>query len=326
VIGTTLYRRVTLLLPLSAMLLFGGAARFVQGVGAALLMPNSLAVLGQTFTGPAKGRAVGIWAAASGVTGAIGPVLGGWLIDLSSWRAIFMINLPIAASAIALTLGYVPTGHLPRAHPLDVSGAVLITFGLGALTWTLTAASGPHGWDTAAITMAIIAILLLVTFVLVENAKADRALVPPALFSSRGLVGLNVVTLLLYAALSALLVLVPYVLIEAQGYSGSRAGAALLPLPVIMTVLSPLLGAFAVAPLTTSVLSQVEASLTGVASGFNSTVAHTGGLFATSLLGWVFASHGTSLIRSFHIVMSVCALVCWGAALSAVALLRRLVS
>jgi EmrB/QacA subfamily drug resistance transporter len=371
-VGVSLFALASLACALSTGLMGLLAARFVQGIAAALLLPNSLAILGQTFTGPARGRAVGIWAAASGATGAIGPVLGGWLIDISSWRAVFLINLPIAAAGIALTLVYLPTEHLRRKQPLDVSGAALITLALGALTWTLTVASGPRGWGVAATAMGVMSILLLIAFVVVEKRRADQALMPLALFASRQPVGLNVVTLLLYAALNTLVVLVPYVLIEAQSYSATRAGAALLPLPIIMTLFSPVLGAFAarvgartpvaigsvivgigmllalrihistsywtgllpcvvvvsvglsfaVAPLTTAVLSQAAPSLTGLASGFNSAVARTGGLLATSLLGLVFASHGASLIRLFHAVMGVGGLVCWGAALSALALLR----
>lgn len=111
------------------------AARSLQGLGSAMLMPNSLAILGQTFTAERKGRAVGIWAAASAITGALGPVLGGWLVDLGSWRAIFLINLPIAAVAIVLALRYIPEDRAVRREPLDLSGAALVTTGLGVLTW-----------------------------------------------------------------------------------------------------------------------------------------------------------------------------------------------
>ena len=347
-------------------------ARFVQGIGGAMLMPNSLAVLGQTFSGTAKGSAVGIWAAASAIASAIGPVLGGWLIDLGSWRAIFLINLPIAGAAIALTLRYLSNDRDLRAEPLDLRGAALITAGLGALVGTLTVASGPQGWTQSAVITGLSALVLLVAFVIVERQRHSRALIPLALFASRGLVGLNLVTLLLYAALGALLVLVPYVVMEARQYSGSQAGAVLLPLPIIMILISPAAGALAervgarlpiaigslvvalgmlltlrlnattsywtglfpaivavaiglscaVAPLTTAVLSQVEARYFGVASGLNSAIARTGGLVATALVGVVFASHAEDLIRAFHVAMAIGALACCGAALLGFALLR----
>src|SRR6185312_8680750 len=135
--GTTLFAAASLGCALASQIWMLLTARFLQGVGGAMLMPNSLAILGQTFADREKGRAVGIWAAASGIAGALGPVLGGWLIDLGSWRAIFLINLPIAACAIVLALRYIPEEHARREEALDVSGAVLVTAGLGALTWGL---------------------------------------------------------------------------------------------------------------------------------------------------------------------------------------------
>ncbi|HUA88218.1 MAG TPA: MFS transporter, partial [Steroidobacteraceae bacterium] len=146
ILGTVLFALTSLgcaLAPGVATLL---TARFLQGVSAALLMPNSLAILGASFEGEAKGRAVGIWAATGAALGAAGPVLGGWLIDLGSWRSIFLINLPLATAAIGLAWRYVPPDRTERALPLDVAGAVLATVGLGALTWALTLASAGGGW------------------------------------------------------------------------------------------------------------------------------------------------------------------------------------
>jgi EmrB/QacA subfamily drug resistance transporter len=370
--GTSLFAAASLACALASTLAVLLAARFLQGVGGAMLMPNSLAILGQTFSAKEKGRAIGIWAAASGIAGALGPVLGGWLIDLGSWRAIFLINLPIAACAIVLALRYVPEEHARREETLDVSGAALVTAGLGALTWGLTLAGGPTGLSRSAGATIVGAVGLLLAFVLVETRRKDRALVPMALFTTSTVVGLNLATLLLYGALSALLVLVPYVLIQALQYSAAHAGAALLPLPFVMMILSPLAGSFAeragarilivvgsivvglgmlltlyirpsmsywtgllpafvvvalglsaaVAPLTNAVLGAVEARYTGVASGLNNAVARTGGLLATALVGFVFASHGERLLHSFHVTMVVGAAVCWGAALSAAVLVR----
>jgi EmrB/QacA subfamily drug resistance transporter len=350
------------------------AARLVQGVGAALLMPNSLAILGQTFSGASKGRAIGIWAAMGAAMGAIGPVVGGWLVDLGSWRAIFLLNLPLAAGAIALAVGSVPKDPDREARvPLDAAGAVLATTGLAALTWALTVVSAGHGWNWIVILGAAAAVTLLVLFLQVEHARGDEAMMPLGLFASASFVGLTVFTLLLYAALGELFVLVPYMLIKAAGYSAKAAGAALLPLPLLLTLSSPFAGAMAarigpqlplslgplvvaggfllalridaagnywsqilpmifliglgmsaaVAPLTTAVLTSVDARHTGSASGLNSAVARTGGLIATALLGSVLAAEGSSLLRAFHTAMMIGAAACVAASLSALILLHR---
>ena len=220
-------------------------ARFAQGVGAALLMPNSLAILGAAFSGEAKGRAIGIWAAAGAAMGAIGPVLGGGLIDLVSWRAIFLINLPLAAGAILLAWRYAPADIDGSDRPLDTPGAALATIGLGALTWGLTIGSGPSGWSTSAVAAAIVGLGLLAGFVLVEHRRDDLAMMPLGLFASRAFVGLTLLTLLLYGALGALFVLVPYLLIRLVGYSATAAGAALLPLPLVIALASPAAGRLA---------------------------------------------------------------------------------
>lgn len=370
--GTILFGAASLVCALAPDLAVLLAARFLQGVGSAMLMPNSLAILGQTFTGEKKGRAVGIWAAASGIAGALGPVLGGWLVDLGSWRAIFLINVPIAAVAVLLAVGYIPRDRGGRPDPLDVSGAVLVTAGLGVLTWVLTLAGSPTGATRITGLLGIVAIGFLLFFVLVELRRGDRALVPIALFSTPTVAGLSLVTLLLYGALGALLVLLPYVLIEALHYSAARAAAALLPLPMVMAAISPPAGSIAehvgprlpiaagslavglgmlltlrigactsywaglfpavivvavglsaaVAPLTTAVLTEVEARLTGAASGLNSAVARTGGLLATAMVGFVFASRGVGLLRAFHMAMGIGAIACAAAALSASVLVR----
>jgi EmrB/QacA subfamily drug resistance transporter len=218
------------------------AGRAVQGVGAAILLPNSLALLGKTFSGYAKGRAIGVWAAAGAAAGAIGPVLGGWLIDLGSWRAIFLINLPIAAGAIMLALRYVAADEAGEEQPLDALGGSLATIGVGALTWALTVGSGHSGWTRTPVAAGVTAVAVMLLFTLVEKRRGDRAMMPLRLFASRNFVGLTLFTLLLYGALGGLFVLVPYVLITAGGYSSAAAGAALLPLPLVISVTSPLIG------------------------------------------------------------------------------------
>ncbi len=268
------------LLPLSALLLLGGAAgdrygrrrllilgtglfalaslgcasaptigwllvaRFVQGASAAMLMPNSLAILGQTFSGEAKGRAIGIWAATGAAAGAFGPVLGGWLIDIGSWRLIFLINIPIAAAAIALAWVCVPADQRRDQNFLDWLGATLATAGLGLATWALTESSS-RGWSAVALAAFAAGCLLLLVFVLAEKRLGDRAMMPLALFGSSSFVGLTLLTVLLYGALGGMLVLVPYILIVARGYSATEAGAALLPLPLVVAVASPVVGHFA---------------------------------------------------------------------------------
>lgn len=242
VVGTALFASASLGCTLALNVATLLAARAVQGVGAAILLPNSLALLGKTFSGPAKGRAVGVWAGAGAAAGAIGPILGGWLIDLSSWRTIFVINLPLAAGVILLMLRYVAPDKNGEGPPLDTLGGFLATIGVGALTWALTMGSGKTGWTpmTAATGVAALAVMLL--FTLVEKRRGDRAMVPLHLFASRPFVGLTLFTLLLYAALGGLFVLLPYVLIKGGGYSSVAAGAALLPLPLILSLTSPVIG------------------------------------------------------------------------------------
>lgn len=223
------------------------AARAMQGVGAAMLLPSSLAILGASFRGEARGHAVGTWAAASAMAGAIGPALGGWLIDTVGWRAIFLINLPLGSAALVLAFVALRkdiTTSITRA-PLDVLGAVLATAALGGMVWGLTLGSGPRGWTMPAIGSVLAGTVFLVAFVGVEIARGDLAMTPPALFGSRALIGLNLMTMLLYGALGAFLVLLPYLLIEAGRYQATGAGAALLPLPIVMTVASPLMGRLA---------------------------------------------------------------------------------
>jgi EmrB/QacA subfamily drug resistance transporter len=270
------------LLPLSALLLLGGAAgdrfgrrrllvlgiaifalasascaaatslpwlllgRGVQGIGAAILLPNSLAILGDAFAGAQRGRAIGIWAAMGAVAGAAGPVLGGWLIDSVGWRAIFLLNLPLAIAAIALTLFSVENAQPSAGRaPLDATGGALATIGLGALTWGLTAGSSRAGWTSGAIVAAAAGVAFLSAFVRVEQRRGEQAMMPLALFASRSFAGLTLLTFFLYGALGGLLVLLPYVLIVSERYSATAAGAALLPFPLVIAFASPLMGALA---------------------------------------------------------------------------------
>lgn len=222
------------------------AARGAQGAAAALMLPNSLAVLGAAFEGAERNRAVGLWAASAAVAGAIGPVLGGWLIDTVGWRAIFLINLPLAVAAIAVALYAIePDPGRPADARLDIRGAVLITAALTAAIWALTEGAGPRGWTGPAVLALIAGGVFGAGFVWTEARLGDRAMTPPVLFGSRELVALNLLTLLLYGVLSGYLLLFPYLLITGLGYSATAAGAALLPFPLIMAVASPPMGELA---------------------------------------------------------------------------------
>ena len=216
------------------------AARALQGVGAALLVPASLALLGAAFEGEARGRAVGTWAAASAVAGVVGPVVGGWLIDAVGWRAIFLVNLPIAAAAAWLAWRKVDESRDDDPAPLDLVGATLATLGLGLATFGLTAlaahggAAARHGDAVVGGAALAAGAAALVAFVLVEARLGRRAMMPLALFGTSAFVGVTLLTLCLYAALSGMVVLLPYLLIRNAGWAATAAGAALLPLSLAM--------------------------------------------------------------------------------------------
>jgi EmrB/QacA subfamily drug resistance transporter len=243
--GIAIFALATTLCAAAPSLTFLLVGRALQGVGAALLLPTSLAILGGAFSGKGRGGAIGTWAAAGAAAGAIGPVIGGWLIDTVGWRAIFLLNLPVAVAAIGLAWGFVQNDTSDEAAPLDVVGGALATLGLGGLTWGLTIGAGPGGWTPWALVLLAGGAVLIAAFGAVEHGLGDRAMAPLAMFGSPTFVGLTLLTLQLYGALGGLLVLVPYELIEAAGYSATRAGAALLPFPLVMAIASPASGALA---------------------------------------------------------------------------------
>jgi EmrB/QacA subfamily drug resistance transporter len=242
--GVLLFGLASLACAAAPTLLWLLIARFVQGASAAMLMPNSLAILGQSFSGEAKGRAIGIWAATGAAAGAIGPVLGGWLIDAGSWRFAFLINIPLSVAAIALAYRYVDKDVDDMAGRLDWSGGALVTAGLGLATWALTEGSG-RGWSPSVFVVLGAGLIFLLLLLFAERRLGDKAMMPLSLFGSRSFVGLTLLTFLLYGALGGFFVLVPYVLIEADGYTATQAGAALLPLPLVIAVASPAAGALA---------------------------------------------------------------------------------
>ena len=221
------------------------AARALQGLGAAMMLPNSLAILSASFSGEARGRAVGTWAAAGAIAGAVAPLLGGWLVDGLGWKFIFLINVPIAAGAVLLGLCYVPESANEKRPAPDWLGAVFATLGLGELTWGLTSWSATGRVDTGAAISLGAGLIMIPLFLLTEKKRGGEAMVPLALFGSRPFVGLTAFTFLLYGALGGLMLLLPYVLIEAGGYPAARAGLALTPFPIIVAAGSPLMGKLA---------------------------------------------------------------------------------
>ena len=243
--GTTLFGVSSLLCALAPSLPVLLAARAAQGVGAALLLPNSLALLNAAFSGEKRGRAVGIWAAAGAAAAAVAPLIGGWLVSTVGWPAIFYINLPLAAGAVALASKFVVESRDPGAGRTDYAGALLATAGLGGVTYALTLWSASGRFTGPAWSALVAGIALLAGFLWVEVHRKNRAMLPIALFGNRCFSGLNLLTLLLYGAFGAAMLLVPFVLISAGGYSPVEAGLAMLPLPILMTAASPTMGSLA---------------------------------------------------------------------------------
>jgi len=244
VVGTALFGLASIacaLAPNLSVLLWG---RAIQGIGAAMLLPSSLGILGATYQGEAQARAIGTWAAAGAIASTIGPPLGGWLISHFGWRAIFYINLPPAAAAVLIAICFVRESDKGR-QPLDGLGATLATLALGGLTWALTLWSS-RGQATGEVWIGLIVSgVLLAGFIFVEHRKKEAAMMPLSLFASRPFIGLSLLTFLLYMALSGLIVLVPYVLIVGGGYTALQAGSALLPISIVIGLVSRPMGRLA---------------------------------------------------------------------------------
>src|SRR5499427_3241254 len=213
-------------------------ARAAQGIGAALLVPGSLAIIGASFPENERGRAIGTWSGMSAITGAAGPVIGGWLIEHASWRWAFFLNLPLAAVTLAITFWHVPESRgEKRAGWLDWPGALLVTVGLGLIVFALLESS-THGWRGGLVVGGLVAgAAAIVLFVVVESRSAAPIL-PLELFRIRNFTGANLLTLFLYAALGGAMFFLPLNLIQVQGYSATAAGAALLPFILLFSFLS----------------------------------------------------------------------------------------
>ena len=213
-------------------------ARAAQGVGGALLVPGSLAIISATYSEADRGKAIGTWSGATAITTALGPLLGGWLIEHVSWRAVFFLNVPIAVAVIAMVLMFVPESRdEERSGKLDLTGASLATLSLGAIVYGLIESSS-SGWKNPVVVASLAGgILLLASFIVVEMRKRHPML-SLDLFGSRNFTGANLLTLFLYAGLSGMFFFLPLNLIQVQRYSATAAGAASLPFILIMFGLS----------------------------------------------------------------------------------------
>jgi EmrB/QacA subfamily drug resistance transporter len=219
------------------------AARAVQGIGGALLTPGSLAILQSSFATADRGRAIGAWSGLSGVTAAIGPFVGGWLVETASWRLIFLINLPLAAVVILITLRHVPESADPGAvRRLDAGGTVLAAVGLAGLTYGLTAWEGRGPSDPLVLGSLVVGVAGLLAFVVVEG-RSSAPMLPLSLFRLRTFSAVNAVTFVVYAALAGVFFFVVVNLQVVAGFSPIGAGLSLLPVTILMLTLSSRAGA-----------------------------------------------------------------------------------
>jgi EmrB/QacA subfamily drug resistance transporter len=209
--------------------------RAVQGLSAAFLVPGSLAIISASFDEKSRGQAIGTWSGFTAITMALGPVLGGWLIEHASWHWAFFINLPLAVLVVLMTLWRVPESRNPNAEHVDWLGACAATFGLAALVYGFLESAA--GWTPRVLGTLISGLLLMALFVLIEK-RVSTPMAPLDLFTSSSFSGANLMTLFVYAALGAFFFLFPMNLIQIQKYSATRAGAASLPMIFLVFVLS----------------------------------------------------------------------------------------
>jgi EmrB/QacA subfamily drug resistance transporter len=220
----------------SALPLIG--ARIAQGLGAALLIPCSLAIIGAAFDEDERGRAIGIWSGSTAIASGLAPLLGGWFVDHWSWRAIFLINPVLAVPTLWILFRYVPESRDSEArHGLDWRGALLAFAGLAALVYGLIGASG-FGWSNPIVIGSLLAGALLLAGFLCQEKRSPAPLMPLSLFRSAAFSGVNLLTLFLYGGLSGAFFFLPFLLIGLHGYSALGAGAAFLPFTLIIALLS----------------------------------------------------------------------------------------
>jgi EmrB/QacA subfamily drug resistance transporter len=228
-VGTAIFGTASLACAVAPSLGILIAFRLVQGFGAALLVPSSLALIGTHFETGERGRAIGTWAGASALTTAVGPVLGGWLVDQWSWPAVFLLIAPLAAITFSVGLWRVPRSLPQTRAALDYPGAVLLAATLSLMIYALVGAMRP----LPRLAIALAVIVLGLAF-LKRESRIARPMLPLDLFRSRSFSGANAMTLLLYCALSGALYFLPFNLIQVQGYSATTAGAAFLPFTIIL--------------------------------------------------------------------------------------------
>ena len=211
------------------------AARALQGVAGALLVPASLSIISSVFDGDDRGRAIGAWSGLAAVAGAAGPLFGGWLVDAGSWRLIFFLNVPVAAAAVTIALRHVPDTRDEEAGPLDVTGAALVSAGIALVAYGLIEHSGPAGVAGAA---------ALAGFLAVER-RSGHPMLPLSLFGSAQFSGANLTTVAVYGAMGAAMFLITLRLQVSLGYSALEAGASMLPFTGLMLALSARVGGLA---------------------------------------------------------------------------------
>jgi EmrB/QacA subfamily drug resistance transporter len=234
--GTVWFAAASLLCGVALTLEWLVAARAVQGIGGALLVPGSLALIQTCFHPDDRARAVGVWSGLTGVIGGLGPLLGGWLVDLASWRWVFLVNVPLAAVVALVLLRQVPDRREATAPGrFDALGAVLAALGLAGVTYALTQASAGGGWQVAM--SALVGLAILGAFLLVE-ARGDAPMLPLELFASRRFSTANLVSFCAYGAVAGLFFLLPIQLQITTGYSALGAGLALLPATALQLALS----------------------------------------------------------------------------------------